>query len=388
MQKKVYTILIQLYGMLCTIGLAAQPGIDTLLYTMPQGLIVIEGKINGQRVPMVFDTGAGLSVSNDSVNNTADIKNIKSTINVRDANEQKTSTPMVKVNRLRIGRFEAKNLKVISFDMPFLACHGSLLLGQDYIAQYNWKFDFEKKKVMLSATPFVPENEAQKLPVVLLKNKRPFLTMKLQGNEASQWLIDFGYRGYMDIEKNMHGGVTFNPSYPKAVFEAQTMGLLGSAQKDNLIKTQIDDLQVGNMQLNGIPADLDSGASAKVGLYFFNDLCNTMILNHTTGEYYVTWKQKPTLSLGFFDASPSWEAGKLVISTRRTDSLSTVAHMPPNMVVEKVNGLSATTFGSNCSWLSWRLGFSGQTYTLQGSNGKNYTIGKIPYAEPFIKQQK
>lgn len=387
MPKDIYAVSNLLPCILFSMGLAAQPAIDTLSYTTPQGLIVIEGKINGYPVPLVFDTGAGLSVSNDSVNKTTDAKPVKSTINVRDANEQKTSTPMVKVNKMSIGRFEAKNLKVISFDMPFLACYGSLLLGQDYIAKFNWKFDFESKKVMLSEKPFSPENGADKLPVIMLKNRRPFLTMTLQGNEPSQWLIDFGYRGYMDIEQTLHSGVVFNPQYPKAVFEAQTIGLLGSAKKDNVIKTQVDDLRVGKVQLNGIPADLDSGASAKVGLYFFTDLCSSMILNHTTGEYYVTWKEKPTISLGFFDASPSWEAGKLVIGTRRTDSLSTVANMPPNLVVEKVNGTPASSFTSDCSWLSWRLGFAGKTYTLESSNGQQYIVGQLPYATPSIKQQ-
>ena len=387
MPKKMYTVLTLLPFILFAMGIAAQPAIDTLAYTTPQGLIVIEGKINGYSVPLVFDTGAGLSVSNDSVNKTAFAKPVKSTINVRDANEQKTSTPMVKLNSMTIGRFEAKNLKVVSFNMPFLACYGSLLLGQDFIAKFNWKFDFTTKKVMLSEKPFSPENGADKLPVTMLKNRRPFVTMQLQNNMPSQWLIDFGYRGYMDIEKTLHSGVIFNPQYPKAVFEAQTMGLLGSANKDNLIKTQVDDLRVGKVQLNGIPADLDSGASAKVGLYFFTDLCNSMILNHTTGEYYVTWKEKPGISLGFFDASPSWEDGKLVIGTRRTDSLSSVANMPPKMVVEKVNGTPASSFNSECSWLSWRLGFSGKSYTLEGSNGQLYTIGKIPYAAPSIKQQ-
>lgn len=388
MLKNMYTILNLMFAIFCSIGLRAQPAIDTLTYTTPQGLIVIQGKINGNPVPMVFDTGAGLSVSNDSVNNTADIKNIKATINVRDANEQKTSTPMVKVNRMSIGRFEAKNLKVVSFDMPFLACYGSLLLGQDYIARYNWKFDFQNKKVMLSDKPFLPENGADKLPVVMLKNQRPFLTMQLQGNEPTQWLIDFGYRGYMDIDQTLHSGVTFNPQYPKAVFEAQTIGLLGSAKKDNLIKTQVDDLKVGKVQLNGIPADLDSGASAKVGLYFFTDLCNSMILNHTTGEYFVTWKENPAISLGFFDASPSWEAGKLIIGTRRTDSLSTVANMPSGMVVEKVNGNPAASFTSECNWLSWRLSFAGKTYTLKSGNGQQYTVGQLPYATPSIKLQR
>jgi len=387
MPKNIYAVSKLLPCILFSMGLAAQPAIDTLSYTTPQGLIVIEGKINGYPIPLVFDTGAGLSVSNDSVNKTIDAKPVKSTISVRDANQQKTTTQMAKMNSVRIGRFEAKNLKVISFNMPFLACFGSLLLGQDFIAKFNWKFDFAAKKVMLSEKPFSPENGADKLPVTMLKSRRPFLTMKLQGNEPSQWLIDFGYRGYMDIDQTLRGGVSFNPQYPKAVYDAQNMGLLGTFKKENVIKTQIDGLKVGKVQLNGMPVDFDSVASAKVGLYFFTDFCSTMVLNHTTGEYWVTWKEKPLISLSLWEAIPSWENGKLVINTRRTDSLSTVANMPPGMVVEKVNGTPASSFKSDCSWLSWRSGFSGKSYTLEGSNGQQYTVGQLPYATPSIKQQ-
>jgi hypothetical protein len=85
-----------------------------------------------------------------------------------------------------------------------------------------------------------------------------------------------------------------------------------------------------------------------------------MILNHTTGEYFVSRKENSAVSLCFFDAGPSWVADKLKIDTRHTDSLSYVADMLFGRVVEKVNGLPTASFTSVCNPLNWRLSFSGK----------------------------
>lgn len=333
-------------------------------------------------MPMVFDTGAGLSVSNDSVNTRAITRPVKSDIIVRDANNQRVSTPMVLLKSTEVGQYRKKGLKVISYNMPFLTCYSSLLLGVDFMADYNWKIDFDAAQVVVSRQAIPPGEAAEKLEVRFEK-KRPYMKMQLQSQEASWWLIDFGYRGYVDVPQAQHAGIHYTQDYPKYTFTTTQMGLVSTTEDEWVLKTQLDTLRVGNTVLYGVPADLDSTASPKIGLHFLKSFCHWISFNYSTGEVWVAWRQQPALSLQAANASPDWRNGKLVLGSYHTALIDTATSK--DMTLQSVNGLTAADFPDACSLLQWRMQARNEPKTMVLSSGRVIQITNIPYAAPRLQ---
>jgi hypothetical protein len=356
---------------------------DTLAFTLPHGLLELRGRVNGVEVPMVFDTGAGLSVSNDSVNAWARNRPVKSGIIVRDANNQRVSTPMVLMKTTEVGQYRKKGLKVISYNMPFLTCYSSLLLGVDFMADYNWKIDFDAAHVVISRQAILPGEAAEQLEV-RFERKLPYMKMQLQSQEASWWLIDFGYRGYVDVPLEQHAGIQYTQDYPKYKFTTTQMGLVSTTEDAWVLKTQLDTLRVGNSVLHGVPADLDSTASPKIGLHFLKSFCHWISFNYSTGEVWVKWRQQPALSLQAANASPDWRVCKLVLGSYHTAIMDTATSK--DMTLLSVNGLKAADFSDACSLLRWRMQAGNEPKTMVMSSGRVIQVSNIPYAAPRLQR--
>lgn len=332
--------------------------VDTIPFSLEKQLLVFEGKVNGVKVYFAFDTGAGLSVANSQNVADASIKVLKRSQSIEDANQTVTRLDNVLIDEMSVGSFKVKKVKGVSFDMPYLKCANLLLLGQDFIKKFNWKIDFKQKVLYLSETPFTPQPEMLMWPVKY-GNNRPHITLKLNDGTEKSCLIDFGYTGVLEVNatlKYAQESFTVKQSKGEAKLSiTSNMGLTGLGKPSENKDFIMDSLFLGGIKINKIPVTINGITDIKIGVQFFNQFCNTVILNHSQNIYYLSPSHQAFKPKKTFDARVSYKNDKFYITAKNLNPNNSGFQFEIDEEVKTVNGKSAQSFGNECDFLMWYI---------------------------------
>jgi hypothetical protein len=349
--------------------------IDSLPFNLEKGLLIIGAKVNNTDSDWALDTGAGMSITTETFNEQAGLTPINKKQKVRDVNKNIQKIEQVIVPNLTIGSFTASTLKVATFNMPFLSCQKVQLLGQDFMKAYNWKFDFENNKVYISDKPFTPDPSMIAWDISFEKN-RPFTQIKW-GSQTIKCLIDFGYRGYLDLNENLPIAKETLEEKKKAgtflSYRTNVMGLLSTEEKD-IHYVLADSLRISNDWIYNLPVSISNYAGAKIGLHFFTSFSNTLIINNQLDKYYFSPKIIPLYARPPLDAGFAYDNGKLKIVDKNTSSASSASELLMGEEIKSVDGKRADDFGSYCALLSWRFGLTSPSVWVEKMDGTKIEV--------------
>jgi len=350
--------------------------IDTLSFHVDKGLLVIKGYINNKEVDLIMDTGSPVTATTDVYNSNNALKPLRKKIMVRDANNQFKYITKVKLENLTVGNFSKKNIEAISFDMPFMVCQKLILLGQDFMKPLNWKFDFETNLVYCSYDPFSTES-GMDVWNIQYKNNKPYINLQLE-NKTVDCLIDLGFTGYLDVNKQEDGmknmlneksktGATIN-------YLARIMGFVSTQTSSPIEYILADSIQLSKTLIRNLPVSISDFRGAKIGLHFFTSYCSTLIINNTESNYYLTLKEEPKYAIPKLDAEFVYEDNRLKVIEKNTSQYSSSGSLAIGEDVLSIDGKTAGYFGSDCNLIEWRFKNTQPTLIVEKMDGSKVVI--------------
>lgn len=351
--------------------------VDTLPFTVKDLLLVFKGSINGVETDFAFDTGAALTVTNSTTNALCGIKVKGSGKSIRDANQTINRLQTVVINDLAVGSYHVRNVKTVTTDMPYLYCTNLVLLGQDFIKQFNWKIDFEQQRIYLSAEPFAVAETAQVWQPVF-KGNRPFIPLSFNGSATTNCLIDFGFNGTLDLAVNNRAAqqLLTAKQQQQAVnqYARVNMGLNGysAAEPESVFLT--DTVQLAGYAFAHVLTSMHPANETKLGLQFFKNYAHSLLLNHTQNKYYVVPLHKPVVQTAPLDARFTYKNGRILVLDKNTGEGSAAAALAIGEEVKRVNNQSAADFKNECDFLLWMYHYKGQELLIEKMNGEQLIL--------------
>jgi hypothetical protein len=350
--------------------------IDSLPFSLNRGLLTIKGSINQVDVDFILDTGAGITVTTHAINKKANVKTLRKKLTIRDANNATQKLEQIKIQQITVGSFEVADLEAVTFDMPYMDCQQLLLLGQDFMHRFNWKFDFENQMVYISDKPFQTGENMMQWDINFVK-KRPFISYDF-GNKRETCLIDFGYRGFFDINASfsrIDSTLKAKEKEGKVIsYSAMVMGLATTKKEQPVQYILVDSMSFSNQPVYNIPVSVSNYKGAKIGLQFFTSFFRQLIINNSERKYYFQMKIVPDYAQSALDAGVSWEEGKLIVSDLNTGTKSSAGNLKIGEEIKAIDGRTAADFGSFCNVLTWRFGYSKPDLWIEKMDGTKVLI--------------
>lgn len=362
-------------------GYAQSKTIDTIPFHLDKLLLVFKGKINGVETDFAFDTGASHSVSNTNVNSMAKISKSKGKKRVKDSNQNQTKIENVLIDELNIGNFHVTNLKALTYDMPFLNCANLFLLGADVINKLNWKFDFEKKLIYVSETPFETDATMQTWDI-FYKSNTPRVRYSYNNKNFKSCLIDFGFNGILEVDAATDDitEIYRKQSTKNKVNEYITsnMSLTGLGTPIEANDFIIDTMYIHNTLIKGVKVSRKANTDDKIGVYFFNKYCKEVILNFSQNKFYLNLlnANNTVANKNPLDTRVSIKEGKFIITSKNISQNSTALQLNIDEEIKSVNGKLVSDFKDECEFLLWYYLYKNETLLIEKLNGEKITISR------------
>lgn len=350
--------------------------IDTIPFTLSKKLLVFKGEINGQSVDFAFDTGAALGVANSSLEEKVDLIAGNGKKGITDANLQDVKLKNVVIPELSVGSFRFKNIKSVLHDMEYLQCNELYLLGMDIIGNLNWRINFNTKILEVSEAAFKVDSSLIALPLNY-KNKRPITNISFGNHIQKKCLIDFGFSGIVDIPESVDINYVFIQKQQKGLATiglSSAMTLTGLGKADTVKNMKIDSLFIGNALFKKVPAIISEKTDCKIGVGFFAGFCNQVILNHSTGVYYLSQSNSTFNYLNNFDARVTYTNAKLVITAKNLSENSTANALTIGEEIKSVDGKIFSDFKNNCEFLNGHYLNTNNQLIIEKLNGEKLLI--------------
>jgi predicted aspartyl protease len=349
--KKVLRLLIVL---LPASSFAQSTKIDSIPFTVSKKLLVFKGYINNVPVDFAFDTGAGLGVANSSIEEKTNfiVKAKKKKVN--DANLKSVSLKNITIQQLSIGSYQFTNIKNVLHDMEFLQCNELYLLGMDVIGKLNWRINFVNNLLEVSQTAFAVDNSFNPL-FISYKKSRPVIGVTIGNLPPQQCLIDFGYTGIIDIPESEEINNIFIKKQQQGTATiglSSAMALSGLGKADTVKNIKLDNVLIAANGFKNIPATISEKINFKIGVGFFANFCNEVVLNHSKGVYYFTQKNAPVVKLNNFEARVSYTNDKLIITAKNLSQNSSAANLSMGEEIKSIDGKTIADFINNCAFLN------------------------------------
>jgi hypothetical protein len=109
---------------------------------------------------------------------------------------------------------------------------------------------------------------------------------------------------------------------------------------------------IGANLFKNIPATISEKTNFKIGVGFFANFCNEVVLNHSRYVYYFTQNNTPAVKLNNFDARVSYTNDKLIITAKNLSQNSSAANLSMGEEIKSIDGKTIADFTNNCTFLN------------------------------------
>ena len=372
--KKTYLLL----NLLLTLSFcySQKKEIDSIPFSLEKQLLTFNGKLNGKDVEFAFDTGAAVSLSNSINNKIANVEILDSGRTINDSSRKKIKLNNTKIESISVGKFEVKNIKGVTFDMPFLYCNNLLLLGQDFIKKFNWKIDFNKKLIYISKAPFKTDDTYKKWDVYYNSN-RPLIDFSINNKTFKNCLLDTGFAGIMEInskEIEIVNKIFDEKKSQNQVneFISTNMGASGLGKPEPFNTFFLDEIKLDQITINQLPITINKTTDTKIGINFFNQFSDVLIMNFNENSFYLKPSNKKILPKTRMDAKAIFIDGHLTVISKNMNDNSTAKNLIIGEKIKSINGKKASEF-SDCEIMKWAY-FSTENYIAEKENGEKVEI--------------
>jgi Aspartyl protease len=233
------------------------------------GYIIVTAKIEGGNYRFILDTGAPNSISK-ALQEKLKLKTMRKIL-VGDANNDKDSLSVVRMEALTFGDVTFKNVPTLVIDLPpFMVCMGvDGFIGSNMLRNSVVRFSYvdstvtitdEVKKLNLSKA------KASKIYLTHFQSN-PYIYVRLMNKINEQLLFDTGDRGFYDLSANVYKKLEKHAIFKKSAtgFGRASLGLYGSGKDTIRYRLQLDEMKINNANFKNITTDLSTDDNSRIG---------------------------------------------------------------------------------------------------------------------------
>ncbi len=221
-------------------SISEQVILDSVPFTMPQGIPIVKVKIGGEVVNMLFDTGAPNVISPRLAKKMGLKKKVKLTVG--DSGGNREHSEMVMIPEIELGHhsFLETAALVLDLNTDIFACMQlDGIIGANLMKLAKWHIDFDHKMLYfsssLSAFPFV--DEYARLVFETARTFTPKIDFSIDNQLVKNVTFDTGSNGNLRLSKKAWKAKIKNKSsYTERIFYGvASTGAHGKSKSDTLI---------------------------------------------------------------------------------------------------------------------------------------------------------
>ncbi|GAA4389361.1 hypothetical protein GCM10023186_36620 [Hymenobacter koreensis] len=181
-------------------------GTDTIPFEYHNNVIIIKGKVNGQSLDFIVDTGAPSIIWEEAARSLKLEKSpVASTSTDANGKEQKIefyAADEVQVGNLKLEKMNLASVSTLSEEIKCYASGG--ILGGNFLRHFNWQIDYDRKCLVASShlTKLTIPKGAIKVEaeVATLQGRVSIGNVQLLGQRET-FILDTGSRGFISLDK-------------------------------------------------------------------------------------------------------------------------------------------------------------------------------------------
>lgn len=263
----------------------------TIPFTYVNGWIVLEVEIENKTYNFLLDTGS----SNLLTKELAEKLNIKSlgTEEIGDINGKTNETEYTRVKNIKIANIDFQNTIAGILDLnkvPEISCTKiDGFIGSNLMRKAVWDFDFQKQLITITNN----ENKLD-IPEETIESKLfigtagvPSVIVDINGQRTLNNTVDLGNSRGVLLRTDY-----FNKQIDKKKIKKyvkgnhKSFGAFGRTETEPFYNVIIDEMKIGNHNINNLLASVQSGSDGNLGLSFFKNY--RLILNWHTKKMKMT----------------------------------------------------------------------------------------------------
>ena len=343
---------------------------DTIPFRDDLGVIIIPITFNGVEKQFAFDTGAQVSLAYAWAKET--LRKTNRTTTITSSGGLRSKMRFYKSGTVSLGSRKINRHQILNTPKnDIFSCYQvDGILGVDIIKLFNWTIDYQNKILVMYPSNHFPEKVKNMHELDFdYQRSRPYVFLNFKKNRL-KFLLDTGAGGSSNISRRNYN-LTSVDEYPQTSFYSGSFGVNGilTSSKPKIFQfPEISSKEVlispiiyyNNQKSSKIGNQLWKGKELFLSLKNKQLYLSSSKINETYEGYscYVMYRKGKMRVIRIQVGSPIWNEG-----VRQGDE------------VLKFNGKIFTDF---CSLDQYhrKITKSGQSFTLQLSNGKTISISK------------
>jgi len=216
------------------------------------GKMIIEMKINGLSVPMIFDTGGKNSISSE-LKEALHLK-VSSSREIMDANSNKSKYDFVLADSLETtdGKIAFKNVPILVLDNEIFTCFGGAkgLIGNDLFPGKTIEIDDKNKVIILTNGGKLASINRQMVPFMEDANGEPIIPLNIGKYHAIKVLFDTGAPDFLSLKYGDYKALLAE-NVISVLRTGESMGAMGASgrgKSGKRILTEMPEVLIGKKQ--------------------------------------------------------------------------------------------------------------------------------------------
>jgi len=263
----------------------------TIPFTYVNGWIVLEVEIQNKTYNFLLDTGS----SNLLTKELAEELNIKSlgTEEIGDINGKTNETEYTRVKNIKIANIDFQNTIAGILDLnkvPEISCTKiDGFIGSNLMRKAVWDFDFQKQLITITNNENKLDISEETIESKLFIGTAgiPSVIVDINGQRTLNNTVDLGNSGGVLLRTDYFNKQIDEKKIKKYVKgNHKSFGVFGRTETEPFYNVIIDEMKIGNHNINNLLASVLSGSDGNLGLSFFKNY--RLVLNWHTKKMKMT----------------------------------------------------------------------------------------------------
>lgn len=342
-----------------------------------QDLIVVRARVNGVEGRYLWDNGFSTSALDASVRDKVALRAPAGGLPIvaTDGNDQQVTMQGGLADRIEVGGIRVAGTPFTHIDMRAMFGQDmgfAGILGASFLRRFNWKFDFDRNEVAISAQPF--EVDGQRLPFDTDAYNLSGIELGFNG-EMGAAMIDFGDNSD-DVSVPMAALPVFGQAPRSHTTGSAAVSVGGRAQDQAMLRIQDFSYRIGGIdgaRLHRIKALLTEGERPmRIGNRFFRHY--NLAMNYGSSQIVLSPRKTPLAPMPDkgYGATLIAEGGKVLIGLlTKNPNLQANPQLKLGDEIAEIDGRPAASFdpGTLREYQIARLR-AGEAMTIKPASGE------------------
>ncbi|MCZ4245046.1 retropepsin-like aspartic protease [Pedobacter punctiformis] len=260
--KLIYHKLLVLFSCCFFINTLYAQDVTVLPYSVIANKMIVEVRLNGKPVSMIFDTGGRNSISK-RLKETLELSVVQSTA-LTDANSNKMETDIVNLDQVEMcdGKVKFKSVPFYVFDYELFACLGvEGFVGSDLFQNNTVEIDDQAKEIRIRAGGMPGlSSDRRAIPFTDDAGGMPVISLNMGKYDEAKVLFDTGSDGFLTLRRDEYARLEQQEAL-HVIREGEGGGSIGASGRGDIgkrILVEVPEMIVGKASFSNFRASVGS----------------------------------------------------------------------------------------------------------------------------------